>query len=87
MPEHNLHSIAFPRLDEVQIAGLTGCTAATPRFFRDGQTLFAIGDHDFNFFIVKSGEIEIVDHSGNAPKTVTILLSGAHHALQEAESN
>ena len=57
MPEHNLQSIAFPTLDETQIAGLAGCTTATPKVYRDGQTLFAVGDRDLNFFIVKSGEM------------------------------
>ena len=76
MPEHILQSIAFPTLDETQIAGLAGCTTATPKFYRDGQTLFAVGNRDFNFFIVKSGEIEIVDHSGDAPKTLTVHQKG-----------
>jgi len=76
MPEHNLQSIAFPTLDETQIAGLAGCTTATLKFYRDGQTLFAVGDRDFNFFIVKSGEIEIVDHSGDEPKTLTVHRKG-----------
>jgi len=76
MPEHILQSIAFPTLDETQIAELAGCTTATPKFYRDGQTLFAVGDRDFNFFIVKSGEIEIVDHSGDAPKTLTVHQKG-----------
>ena len=76
MPEHNLQSIAFPTLDEAQISKLAQCTTATPKVYRDGQTLFAIGDRDFKFFIVKSGEIEIVDHSGDAPKTVTVHRKG-----------
>ena len=76
MPDHNLQSIAFPTLDEIQIAGLARCTAATPKLYRDGQTLFAVGDRDFNFFIVKSGEIEIVDHSGDEPKILTVHRKG-----------
>ena len=76
MPEHNLQSIAFPTLDETQIAELAGCTTATLKLYRDGQTLFAVGDRDFNFFIVKSGEIEIVDHSGDEPKTLTVHRKG-----------
>jgi thioredoxin reductase (NADPH) len=76
MPEHNLQSIAFPTLDETQIAGLAGCTTATLKLYRDGQTLFAVGDRDLNFFIVKSGEIEIVDHSGDEPKTLTFHRKG-----------
>src|SRR2546422_1074494 len=76
MPEHNLQSIAFPTLDEPQISKPAQCPTATPKVYRDGQTLFAIGDRDFKFFIVKSGEIEIVDHSGDEPKTVTVHRKG-----------
>jgi thioredoxin reductase (NADPH) len=72
MNEHNLQSVAFPALDETQISQLARCTAAEPKLFRDGQTLFAVGDQNINFFIVKSGEVEIVDTSGEQPKTITI---------------
>jgi len=74
--EHSLQSIAFPTLDEAQIIELGHCTTAAPKVYRDGQTLFAVGDRDFKFFIVKSGEIEIVDYSGEEPKTVTVHRKG-----------
>src|SRR6266542_6046570 len=48
----------------------------TTKTCRDGQTLFSVGDRDFKFFIVKSGEVEIVDHSGDQPKTVTVHRKG-----------
>ncbi len=76
MAEHNLQSIAFPTLDEAQVSELGRCTSATPKLYRDAQTLFAVGDRDFKFFIIKSGEVEIVDYSGDAPKTVTIHRKG-----------
>jgi thioredoxin reductase (NADPH) len=76
MNEHNLLSVAFPILDETQISQLAGCTHAEPKLFRDGQTLFAVGDRNTNFFVVKSGEVEIVDRSGDTPKTVTIHRQG-----------
>jgi len=76
MAEHNLQSIAFPTLDEAQISELARCTAAMPKLFRDGQTLFAVGDRDLKFFIIKSGEVEIVDYSGDEPKTVTVHRKG-----------
>jgi thioredoxin reductase (NADPH) len=76
MAEHNLHSIAFPTLDEEQIARLNDCTAAVPRSYQDGQTLFAVGDRDMKFFVVKSGEVEIVDLSGDEPKTLTVHRKG-----------
>ncbi len=77
MSERNLLSVAFPILGEAQITELERCTNAVPRSFRDGETLFAVGDRDFGFFIVKSGEVEIVDHTGDKPETLTIHHKGA----------
>src|SRR5450432_2514578 len=77
MSEQNLLSVAFPTLDETQISQLASCTGAVPKRFLDGQTLFKVGDQNMSFFIVKSGEVEIVDYSGDQPKTVTIHRPGA----------
>jgi thioredoxin reductase (NADPH) len=76
MAEYDLHSIAFPTLDEAQIARLSNCTTGVTRFFDNGQTLFAVGDRDLKFFVVKSGEVEIIDHSGDKPKQVTVHCKG-----------
>jgi thioredoxin reductase (NADPH) len=76
MAEQDLHSIAFPTLDESQIARLNDCTAATPRSYHDGQTLFAVGDRDLNFFVVKSGEVEIIDRSGDEPRRLVVHRKG-----------
>jgi thioredoxin reductase (NADPH) len=76
MSEPNLQSVAFPTLGERQISQLASCTGAQPKLFRDGQRLFSVGELDMKFFIVKSGEVEIVDHSGDQPKTVTIHRKG-----------
>jgi thioredoxin reductase (NADPH) len=76
MAEHDLQSIAFPTLDETQITRLSACTAAVTRSYEDGQTLFAVGDRDPKFFVVKSGEVEIVDHSGDEPKRITVHRRG-----------
>lgn len=70
--EHNLEAIAFPRFDELMLAGLSCCPRTKLKRYRDGERLFTAGDRDFKFFIVKSGEIEIVDESGDEPKTVTV---------------
>ena len=77
MSANNLLSVAFPTLDETQIRQLAGCTHAEPKSFRDGQTLFAVGDRNANFFVVKSGEVEIVDYSGDEPETITVHRPGA----------
>jgi thioredoxin reductase (NADPH) len=76
MAEHTLQSIAFPTLDETQIARLRDCTDAKPKSFQDGQTLFAVGERNMKFFVVKSGEVEIVDYSGDEPKRVTVHRQG-----------
>jgi len=72
MVEHTLHSIAFPVLDEAQIAQVANCTTIVPKHHPDGETLIAVGDRDLKFLIVKSGEVEIIDYSGDEPKTITI---------------
>ena len=48
------------------------CPLTTLKRYRDGETLFEAGDRDCKFFVVKSGEVEIVDDSGEAPKTVAV---------------
>jgi thioredoxin reductase (NADPH) len=72
MAEQTLLSVAFPTLDEAQVSEFARCTMATSKRFRSGETLIGIGDRNFKFFIVKSGEVEIVDHSGDEPKTVVV---------------
>jgi thioredoxin reductase (NADPH) len=72
MAEHTLHSIAFPVLDEGQIAQVASCTTVAPKHYPDGETLISVGDRDLKFFIVKAGAIEILDYSGDEPKTIAI---------------
>src|SRR5580692_4884159 len=76
MAEHTLHSIASPVLSEAQISQAANCTTLTPKHYQDGETLIAIGDRAFKFFIVKSGEVEIIDYSSDEPKTITIHRKG-----------
>src|SRR6266542_3518452 len=59
-----------------EVSELLSYNDAEPKLFMDGQTLFAVGDQNMNFFIVKSGEVEIVDYSGDEPKTLTIHRQG-----------
>jgi thioredoxin reductase (NADPH) len=77
MAEQDLYAAAFPTLNENQIAALGRCAGAVLKRFQAGQTLFKVGDRNFKFFIVKSGEVEIVDESGETPKTVTVHHPGA----------
>jgi thioredoxin reductase (NADPH) len=76
MPEQDLRTVAFPTLSEAQIAELARCTRAALTAYRAGQKLFEVGDRDFKFFVIKVGEVEILDESGDGPKTVTIHRAG-----------
>jgi thioredoxin reductase (NADPH) len=72
MPVNNLQSVAFPTLDPSQIAQLADCTEGGVKVFRNGEKLITVGETDIKFYVIKSGEVEIIDCSGDQPKTVTI---------------
>lgn len=76
MVKHNLHEAAFPKLNDAQIAALERCAGAALRQYKAGQKLIEVGDRDFKFFIIKSGEIQIVDESDDKPKTIAVLGRG-----------
>ena len=72
MAEHDLRSVAFPKLDESQLAALDRCPLTKLAQYRDGEKLFKAGDRDFNFYVIKSGKVEIVDESGDTPRTIAV---------------
>jgi thioredoxin reductase (NADPH) len=72
MAQFDLHEVAFPTLDDTQIAKLGDCTAATLSTYAAGDVLFHVGDRSFNFFVVRMGEIEILDPSGDRPTTIAV---------------
>src|SRR6202790_3775934 len=76
MAERDLNAIAFPKLDDEQIAKLGRYAGAPPKKFRPGEALFRFGDRDANFFVIKSGEIELIDETGDRTKTVRVLGAG-----------
>lgn len=76
MAENDLHSVAFPKLSEPQMASLGRCSLTKPRRFHAGEKLFAACDRNPRFFVVKAGEVEIVDESGERPKIVTVHRPG-----------
>ena len=77
MAEHDLHAIAFPTLDDAQIAEFGGCTHAVSKVYRDGETLFAVGDRYFKFHVIRSGEVNILDYSGTVPMSIHIHRKGS----------
>jgi len=76
MSVNNLRSVAFPILNDTQINDLAQCTDATPKVYRDGEALFTVGQRNMNFFIVTSGEVEIIDRSSDEPRTITVHRKG-----------
>jgi len=66
--------IAFPRLSQDQLATLA--THATRRDFRDGDRLFEAGGSRNAFYVVVSGAVEIVDRSGDEPRTLVVHQPG-----------
>ena len=72
MAEQDLNAIAFPTLTETQVAGLARYAAAAPKKFPAGEALFHAGDRDPKFYVIRSGEIEIVDVTGEEPKTLRV---------------
>src|SRR3981081_3743576 len=76
MSKHDLNAVAFPTLDQAQMASLGNCAGATLKRYRDRDILIKAGDREFRFFVVKSGEIEIRDESGEEPKTLAVLGPG-----------
>ena len=69
----DLNTSALPVLDEAQMAALGHCAGASLKHYTAGQKLIEVGQRDFKFFVVKSGEIEVVDESGEAPRTIAVL--------------
>lgn len=72
MAEHDLNAVAFPRLTEAQMAALARCPLTRLKRYRDGEKLFEAGQRDANFYVVKSGQVEIVDESGEVRKTIRV---------------
>jgi thioredoxin reductase (NADPH) len=76
MESRELRAIAFPKLSDTELAALGRCPMMVLKHFRAGDKLFEVGERNYNFCVIKSGEVEIIDESGDAPKTVTVHKCG-----------
>ena len=61
---------AFPTLTEAELACVAQMGAL--RSFRDGDVLVEIEDRDFPFYVVRSGEIVILESSTGEPREVVV---------------
>src|SRR5258708_385475 len=72
MAAQDLNAMAFPKLTEEQMTQLARYAGASTKTFRAGEALFRAGDRDPKFFVIKSGELEIIDVTGDQPKTIRV---------------
>ena len=76
MRKHDLHGAAFPSLSETEMAALGTCPLTVLKKYKVGEKLFELGDCDCNFFVVKSGEIAVVDEAGDTPQVIAVHRPG-----------
>ena len=73
--------VAFPRLDDEQIAALRGI--GMPARFSAGEPLFCAGDAGVPFFVVEQGEVAVVDPS--RPEEI-LALHGAREITGDVDT-
>src|SRR5207244_8682915 len=72
MAAQDLNAMAFPKLREEQMTQLARYAGTSTKTFRAGEALFRAGDRDPKFFVINSGELEIIDVTGDQPKTIRV---------------
>jgi thioredoxin reductase (NADPH) len=61
---------AFPTLDDEQLDAFL--EFAERKTYHDGEFLFAAGERELKFHVIKSGEVEIVDESGSERRSLLV---------------
>src|SRR5437763_8525748 len=72
MAAQDLNAMAFPKLTEEQMTQLARYAGASTKKFPADEALFRAGDRDPKFFVIKSGELEIIDVTGDQAKTIRV---------------
>lgn len=73
---HDLRAVAFPKLTPDEIEKVAQCTKAPLERYRDGEVLTRTGVRESKFFLVVSGQLAVLDESGDQPKTIAVLGPG-----------
>ena len=60
---------AFPKLSEDNLNELK--QFGETQTFKDGETLVKAGEKEFDFYVIKSGEVEIIDSSSGEDRIIT----------------
>lgn len=61
---------AFPKLSEDNLAQLR--QFGKSQIYKDGEILIKAGEKDFDFYVIESGKVEIIDSSSGEDRTVAI---------------
>ena len=72
MAAQDLNAMAFPKLTEEQMTQLARYAGASTKKFPADEALFRAGDRDPKFFVIKSGELEIIDVTGDQAKAIRL---------------
>jgi thioredoxin reductase (NADPH) len=70
MPERDWNILAFPKFTSDQMVSLAGCPLTRFVRIRDGERLFSVGECECDFFVIKSGRVDILDESDDPPRVV-----------------
>ena len=71
MPSSDADTAAMPTLSDEDVAALRAFGGQ--RTYRDGEALFKSGDSGSSFHVVLSGEVRLIDESGDAPRELVRL--------------
>ena len=69
--DRETNQAAFPKLSEDNLQELS--QFGESRQVEDGETLVKAGEKEFDFYIIESGKVRVVDTSSGEEKTITTL--------------
>lgn len=69
--DRETNQAAFPKLNDDNYTELS--QFGESQTFKDGETLIKAGEKEFDFYIIESGKLRVVDTSSGEEKTVTTL--------------
>ncbi|MGE3231757.1 MAG: FAD-dependent oxidoreductase [Hyphomicrobium sp.] len=72
MKPEDLRDAAFPKLTDEQLAILEQCPLTKVKQYRAGEKIFEAGQRDLSFYVVKCGEIAVVDEARDTPHVVAV---------------
>lgn len=67
---------AFPKFSDEQMERVAACPNSELVSFADGETLVDMGQRDFPFYVIKSGNVEILETSSGHPKFIASHVPG-----------